>query len=224
MERLLELHLDQPALAPELPDVGRDLIGDPDRVLEGADSADDLPQRHCPIVLVHGEAPRLLPEPPGELLERRDGRVGLREGDPDVLEDVRPVDALVQAHHPPPLGDRDDEAPRLLRGSVGCYVAHPRLVGLQARVGAELDVGVVDNGHVGGDQDRAVHLRQLVEAHRRELEPDLHPPGDDSKAFEPLWVGHDYERAVVRPHHVLYGLPEIRAWGYQLQGPRQLRR
>jgi hypothetical protein len=60
VERLLELHLDQPSLAPELPDVGLYLLGDPDRVLEGPDGADDLPQRHRPLVLVQGQCPRLL--------------------------------------------------------------------------------------------------------------------------------------------------------------------
>src|SRR5215211_2722880 len=77
VEGLLELHLDQAALATELSHVSFYLLGDPGRVLEGADGANDLPQRHGPVVLVHGQAPRLLPQPPGELLERRDGRVRL---------------------------------------------------------------------------------------------------------------------------------------------------
>ena len=126
VEGLLELHLDQPALATKLPHVSLYLLGDPGRVLEGYDGADDLPQRHGPVVLVHGQAPRLLPQPPGELLERRDSRVRLRQDHPDILEDERPVGALVEAHHPPALGDRYDEAARLLRRAVGRQVAHSR--------------------------------------------------------------------------------------------------
>src|SRR5215204_3619536 len=180
VEGLLELHLDQPALATKLPHVSLYLLGDPGRVLEGADGANDLPQRHSPVVLVHGQAPRLLPQPPGELLERRDGRVRLGQDYPEVLEDERPVGALVEAHHPPALGDRYDEAARLLRGTMGREMAHPRLLGLEGGVRTELYVRVVDGGDIRRDYDRAVHLRQLVEAHRREPRLDLHPSRDDA--------------------------------------------
>ena len=124
---LLQLHLDQPALATKLPHVCLYLLGDPDRVLEGDDGVDDLPERHRPVVLVYGQPPRLLAQPQGELLQRRDGRVRLRQDDPDILEDVQPVGALVQAHHPPALGDGYDEASRLLGGAISGQVAHPRL-------------------------------------------------------------------------------------------------
>src|SRR5919112_889557 len=106
VDGLLELHLDQPALAPQLPHVSLYLLGDPGRVLEGANGAHDFPQRHGPVVLVHGQIPGLLPQPPGELLERRDGRVRLGKDDAYVLEDVRTVGALVEADHPPALGYR----------------------------------------------------------------------------------------------------------------------
>ena len=223
VEGLLELHLDQPALAAKLPHVSLYLLGDPGRVLEGSDGADDLPQRHGPVVLVHGQAPRLLAQPPGELLERRDSRVRLGQDDPDILEDVRPVGALVEAHHPPALGDRYDEAARLLRRAVGGQVAHSRLLGLEGRVRTELYVRVVDGGDIGRDHDRAVHLRQLVEAHRRELHLDLHPARDDAEALELLGVVEDDQGPVVRPHDVLYGLPEIRTRGHELEGAGQLR-
>src|SRR5215210_7600475 len=144
MEGLLELHLDQPALAPQLPHVSLYLFGDPGRVLEGSHGADDLPQRHGPVVLVHGQVPRLLPQPPGELLERRYSRVRLGQDYPYILEDEQPVGALVEAHHPPALGDRYDEAARLLRRAVGRQMAHSGLLGLEARVRAELDVRVVN--------------------------------------------------------------------------------
>src|ERR671921_135495 len=224
VEGLLELHLDQPALAAQLPHVSLYLFGDPGRVLEGTDGADYLPQRHGPVVLVHGQVPRLLPQPPGELLERCDGRVRLGQDHPDILEDVRTVRALVEAHHPPSLGDRYDEAARLLRRAVGRQVAHPGLLGFQGGVRAQLDVRVVDRRDVGRDHDRAVHLGELVEAHRREFHLDLHPARDDAETFELLGVVEDDQGPVVRPHDVLYGVPEIRARGQKLEGAGQLRR
>src|SRR5829696_8065830 len=223
VESLFELHLDQPALAPELPHVSLYLLGDPDRVLEGADRGHDLPQRYGPVVLVHGQASRLLPQPPGELLERRDGRVRFREDYPYVLDDVRPVGALVKAHHPPALGDCYDEAARLLGRAVRRKVAHPRLLGVETGVRTELDVRVMDGGDIRRDHDRAVHLRKLVEAHRRELELDPHPPRDDAEVFELLGPVDDDKGPIVRPYDVLNGLPEIRAGSHEIQGPGQLR-
>ena len=83
---------------------------------------------------------------------------------------------MVQAHDHPALGDRDST-----RSPVCCAVrcaARCRIpVSSDSRgVRVELHVRVVDRREVGGDHDRTVHLGQLVEAHRRELEPDLHPP------------------------------------------------
>src|SRR5215210_3378990 len=183
VDGLLELHFDQPAFATQLPNVGLYLLGDPGRVLEGTDGADDFSQRHGPIVLVHGQTPRLLPQPPGELLERRDGRVRLGQDDAYVLEDVRTVGALVEADYPPALGYRYHEAARLLRGAVRGQVAHPGLLGLEGGIRTQLDVGVVDGGDIGGDHDGAVHLGKLVEAHRRELHLDLHPSRDNAEAL-----------------------------------------
>src|SRR5215212_662105 len=183
VDGLLELHLDQPALAPQLPHVGLYLLGDPGRVLEGADGAHDFPQRHGPVVLVHGQVPGLFPQPPGELLERRDGRVRLGQDDAYVLEDVRTVGALVEADHPPAFGHGNNEAARLLRGAVRGQVTHPGLLGIEGGIRAQLDVGVVDGGDIWGDHDSAVHLGKLVEAHRGELHLDLHPPRDDAEAL-----------------------------------------
>src|SRR5215218_999456 len=222
LERLLELQLDQPALAPEFPHVRLYLLGDPDRVLEGSDSAYDLAQRDRSVVLVDGQVPGLLAQPPRELLEGGDRRVGLGEDDAYVFEDVRPVGAAVQAHDHPTLGDRNHQVSRLLSRAVRGEMPHPGLLGLERRVRVELHVGVVDGGEVGRDDDRAVHLGQLVQAHRRELQPDLHPTRDDPKPLQLLWQGHHDERPIVRPNNVLDGVPQIRARGHEGEHVREV--
>ena len=99
--RLLELHLDQPALGAELDDVALDLDRHARHELGALEHGEHVVQRRAALELERGQARGDLVEARAVLVERRERLVGLREHGRDVLEDVlRAVDV-----------ERDDVAP-----------------------------------------------------------------------------------------------------------------
>ena len=91
--RLLELHLDQPALGAELDDVALDLDRHARDELGALQDGEHVVQRRAALELERGEAGGDLVQAGAVLVERRQRLVGLGEHDGDVLEDVlRAVD------------------------------------------------------------------------------------------------------------------------------------
>ena len=163
--RLLELHLDQAALAAELDDVALDLDGHARHELGALQHGQHVVQRRAALELERRQARRDLVEARAVLVERRQRLVGLGEHDRDVLEDVLgAVD--VQRDDLAALGDRDHERVGLLGDALGGAVAGARLVREDRRIGHQLDVGHRDLRRVRVEDDRAVHLRHLVEERR----------------------------------------------------------
>jgi hypothetical protein len=78
------------------------------------------------------------------------------------------------AHDLAPLRDGDDERARLLRDALGRAVARARLLGRDRRIGHQLHVRPREPLHRLVHDDRAVHLRELVQELRpeRRVEPD----------------------------------------------------
>ena len=120
--RLLELHLDQPALGAELDDVALDLDRHPGHQLSALEHGQDVVKRDPALELERGEAGGDLVEPGAVLVEGRERLVGLGQDRGDVLEDVlRAVE--VERDDVAPLGDGDDERVGLLGHALGGAVA-----------------------------------------------------------------------------------------------------
>ena len=124
--RLLELHLDQTALAAELDDVALDLDRHPRDELGALEHGQHVVQGGAALELERRQPGRDLVQAGAVLVERRQRLVGLGEHDGDVLEDVLgAVD--VDRDHLAALGDRDHERVGLLGDPLGGAVARARL-------------------------------------------------------------------------------------------------
>ena len=86
--RLLELHLDQPALGAELDDVALDLDRHARDELGALEHGEHVVQRDAALELERRQPRGDLVEAGAVLVERRQRLVGLGEHDGDVLEDV----------------------------------------------------------------------------------------------------------------------------------------
>ena len=137
--RLLELHLDQPALGAELDDVALDLDRHARHELGALEDGEDVVQRDAALELERGQAGGDLVEAGAVLVERRERLVGLGEDGRDLLEDVlRAVD--VERDDVAALGDRDHERVGLLGHALGGAVAGAGLRREDRRVRHQLDV------------------------------------------------------------------------------------
>ena len=141
--RLLELHLDQPALGAELDDVALDLDGHARDELGALQDGEDVVQRHAALELERGQARGDLVEAGAVLVQRRQRLVGLGEHGGDLLEDVlRAVD--VERDDVAALGDGDDQRVGLLGDALGGAVARAGLRREDRRVRHQLDVAPGD--------------------------------------------------------------------------------
>ncbi len=189
--RLLEVHLDQTALAAQLDDVAFDLDRHARDELAALEHRQHVVQRAAALELERREPRRDLIEAGAVLVERGECLVGLGQHDGDVLEDVADR-ADVERDHLAALRDRDHERVGLLGDALGGAVAGPRLDRQDRRVGHQLDVRHRDLGRVGVERDRAVHLRQLVEQRRRVVDVDLDPAREEERELVGL---ADHEQA-----------------------------
>src|SRR3954453_24076316 len=214
--RLLELHLDQPALGAELDDVALDLDGHAGHELGPLEDREHVVKCHAALELERGQAGRDLLEAAAVLLERGERLVRLGEDDRDVLEDVlRPVE--VERDDVAPLRDRDHERAGLLRHALGGAVAGARLERHDRRVGHQLDVGPADLRAVGAQDDRAVHLRHLVEQGGRVVDVELDPARVEER--ELVAVADREQGAGARVEDVVEALAERRAGRHHLERP-----
>ena len=124
--RLLELHLDQPALGAELDDVALDLDRHARHELGALEDGEDVVQRDAALELERGQAGGDLVEAGAVLVERRERLVGLGQDGGDLLEDVLgAVD--VERDDVAALGDGDHQRVGLLGHALGRAVAGARL-------------------------------------------------------------------------------------------------
>jgi hypothetical protein len=94
----------------------------------------------------------------------------------------------------------------LLRDALGSAVARAGLVGRDRRVGHELHVCPREPLDRLVDDDRAVHLGQLVKELWPERRVELDAAGVEER--ELVRVAHDDERPFVGADHIVYGLAE----------------
>ena len=175
--RLLQLHLDQPALGAELDDVALDLDRHPGHQLGPLQDGERVVEDAAALELEHGEPGRDLVEALAVLLQRRQALVGLGEHRGDVLKDVLgPLD--VEGDDVAALGDRDHQGVGLFGDALGGAVAGAGLRGEDRRVRHQLHVGPGDLRRLAVEHDRAVHLRHLVEHRRRVVDVELDPAGE----------------------------------------------
>ena len=193
--RLLELHLDQAALGAELDDVALDLDRHARHELGALEHGEHVVQRHAALELERGEAGRDLVEAAAVLVERGERLVGLGEHHRDVLEDVLGA-VEVERHDAAALRDRDHERVGLLRDALGGAVAGAGLEREDRRVRHQLDVGPADLRAVRGEDDRAVHLRQLEEQRRGVVDLELDAAGVEERQL--LGVADADQRAGAR--------------------------
>ena len=175
--RLLELHLDQAALGAELHDVALDLDRHARDELGALEHGQHVVEGDAALELERGQAGGDLVEAGAVLVERGERLVGLGQHHRDVLEDVlRAVE--VERHHVAACGDGDHQRVGLLRDALGGAVPGAGLEREDRGVGHELDVGPEDLGAVRGEDDRAVHLGQLVEQRGRVVDVELDAAGE----------------------------------------------
>ena len=207
-DELLELHPDHPSLAAELHAGALDLLGHPRRQL-GALEDDEHVVEHDRVLELERRQPRQhMVESLPVRLERRERLVRLRE---HVGDDLELVAALAEEDRDrlALLRDRDHERVGLLGHALGGAVPSASLGRRDRRVGHQLDVRVGEPADVGVDDDRPVHLRDLVEQLRREGKVELHPAGVEERQLVGI-ADHD-QRALLRADDVVDPGAQLRA-------------
>src|SRR3954454_21415019 len=203
--RLLQLHLDQPALGAELDDVALDLDRHPRHQLGSLQDRERVVEDDAAVELELRQPRRDLVEALAVLLERGETLVRLREHGRDVLEDVlRALD--VEGDNVAALGDRDHQRRGLFGDALGGAVAGAGLRAEDRRVRHQLDVGPGDFRRLAVEDDGAVHLRHLVEHRRRVVDVELDAPGKQVRDVSR--IADDDQTAGARVDDVVETLPE----------------
>ncbi len=223
-DRLLELHLDQPALGAKLDDVALDLVGGAEQQLAALQDGEHVVERDGAGELERRQAARDRVEAAAVLLERRQALVRLAEHGRDVLEDVlHPL--LVEGDDVAAGRDRDDQRLRLLRDALGGAVAGAGLGRVDRRIRHQLDVRPGDLARIRVEDDRAVHLRHLVEQLRRVVDVETEPAGEQEGDL--LRLAENDQAAGRGVNDVVDALAKRRARGDHVEGlehPRVLTR
>ena len=170
---LLELQPDQPALGAELDAVARDARCHPRDHLCPLEDDEHVVEDDGVLELERGQARQHLLEPLPVGVERRERLVRLGEHVGDRVELV-PRGPDEDRDRLPLLRDRDHERAGLFRHALGGAMPRAGLVRRDRRVGHELDVGPREPLDRVVDDDRAVHLCELVQqlGPERRVEPD----------------------------------------------------
>src|SRR5436190_1798798 len=171
---LLELEPDQPALLAQLDTGPLDLVRHPRRQLGALQRDQHVVEHDRPLELQRGQASYDLFEPGAVGLERAERLVRLREHVGDRVELVAAL-ADEDSHRLALLRDRDHQRVGLPGDALGGAMARPGLRRGNRRIRHQLHVRMRQLRHRRVDDDRAVHLRQLVEELRRERLIELDP-------------------------------------------------
>ena len=176
--QLVELEAHEAAFGAELDDAELELLGDPPHHLGALEHVDDVAHGDEVFHLDGAQAGGDLVEPVLVALERLDGLVGAGEQLRDRLEGVLLV-AGVHRDDRHVLGDRDHRHVDRAGHPLGGAVPGAGLRGGDVRVRHQVHVGAGDAAGVAGQDDGAVHLRQLREALRAEGGVEQEPAGAD---------------------------------------------
>src|SRR3954451_3743639 len=219
-DELVQLHANEPGLGAELDAVAVDLRCHSRRHLGALQDDEHVVENDGFLELQRRQARKPLVEPLPIRLERRQRLVRLRQhfwhgielvaGLPDVHRDRRPL-----------LRDRHDERAGLLRDTFGRAVPGAGLVRRDRRIRHQLDVRVRDLRQRRVDDDRAVHLRELVEELRRERLVEPHAARVQKRQLG--GVADDDQSALVRANHVVDRLPQLGARRDPLERGEQAR-
>ena len=169
---LLDLQGQKAPVGAELQDVGIDVVGDTTDHLHELEHRGDVAYGDEVLDLQGVQAGGGLIETGLVALKGGQGLVGAGQDRLAGLQDVT-LAVHVQGDDPHRLAHGDDWVAGLAGHALGGAVAHARLRGLDRGVGQELDVGAPDPGGVHVDDDAAVHLGQLAQAGRGELDVEV---------------------------------------------------
>ena len=175
---LVELQAEQPGVDTELDDHRLDLVGDAVHHLAALHDGDHVAHGDDVLDLERGQVAEGVVETELVALERLQRLVGAVEQATDLLQLALGA-AGVDVDHAHLLGGRDDGHVERTGDTLGGAVAGAGLAGGHRRIGHEVDVGASDPAAVGGDDDGAVHLRQLGQALRAERGVDEESAGAD---------------------------------------------
>ncbi len=198
--QLGRLQPDQSTVLTELDQVAVDLLGDPQDHLGRLHHPDDVADRHGVLDLEDRETVEGDVEAAPETLHGGESLIGAVVQPSDRLDGVFVVVA-VDGDHRHRGRHRDDRDVDRSRHPLGGPVAGAGLGGWDRRVGHEMDVRPRDARSIGGDDDRAVHLRQLGQALRAELRIEQEPSRADGE--DPRVVAEDDERTTLRPEDAI---------------------
>ncbi len=217
--QLLEPDADQAPLRAELDVVPLDLRGHARGQLRALEHDEDVVQHDGVLELERGQPRQHLLEPLPIRLDGRDRLVRLREDVGDRVELVALL-AHEERHRLALLRDGDDERAGLLGDALGGAVPRPGLGGRDRRIGHELDVRVREPLQLGVEDDRAVHLRELVQELRAEVEVEPHPAGEHE--LELGGLADDDQRTAARADDVVDSLAQFGAGRDPGDGGEQL--
>ena len=218
-DELDELQREQPTVRAELDDVSVDLARDPQHHLEALGDDGDVAHGDEVLDLEVGQRAGDLVEPHLVPLQGGQRLVGAREDRRGVLEHVAST-GDVQGDDVHRLAHRDHRVPSLFGDPLSGAVAGAHLVGVDARVGHQVDSGAVDGGGVGPEDDGAVHLRQLAEPGGRELDVEGEPAA--AERLDVLVVAEDEESAGASAQDALEAVAQLSAGGHGREGGKQL--
>ena len=174
--QLVELQGEQPAVGAQLDHVAGDLVGDPAHHLQPLHHRDRVADGDQVLDLQRGQRAGDLVQPQLVALQRGQRLVGPGQDRRRVVEDV-PLAVDVEADDAHRLADRDDRVAGLLGDPLGGAVPGAGLLGRDGRVGHQVHGGPDDPGAVAGQHDGAVHLAQLAQPGRGELDVEREAAG-----------------------------------------------
>ena len=172
---------------------------------------DDVTQRDDVLELQPGQVGDRIVEADLVPLERLQRLVGAIEQAADVLQLVLGA-AGVDVDHAHLLARRHHRHLQRAGDALSGAVAGARLAGRHGRIGHQVHVGPGDAPAVGGDDDRAVHLRQLGEPLRAVRRVDQEATGADGQHVGPV-VEHQ-QGTCLGPHDPVDAVAKRRPRGH----------
>src|SRR5919201_1753862 len=219
-DELVQLHADEPRFGSQLDAVALDLRRHARRHLRPLQHHEHVVEHDGVLELERRQPRQHLVEPLPVRLQRRERLIRLREHLGNRVELVARL-GDVDRDRRALLRDGDDERTRLLRDTLGRAMPRAGLVRRDRRVRHQLHVRVRDLRQRRRDDDRAVHLGQLVEELRRERLVETHAAGEQER--ELVRIAEDDQRSLAGANDVVDRLAQLRPGSDALEGVEQLR-
>jgi hypothetical protein len=216
--QLLELEAEQAPVGAELDDVLGDLVLDAAHHLQALEHVGDVAHGDEVLDLEGRQRAGDLVEAGLVALEGLQGLVGARQDGAGVLEDD-PTTGDVQRDDAHRLADGDDREAGLLRHPLGGAVPGAGLAGLDAGIGHELGRRSHDPRHVAVADDATVHLGQLAQPRRRELDVEREATGGEG--LDDLVVAEDDEGTRATTKNAFEAVTQLGTGGHRREGGAQ---